>query len=66
MVRLCLALDLGAEEPVYRSVAEVAATEDLMRLRSALQKRLDESLPMQTQLGASFENKEALESEFMI
>ena len=66
VVRLCLALDLGAEEPVYRSVAEVAATEDLMRLRSALQKRLDESLPMQTQLGASFENKEALESEFMI
>ena len=62
VVRLCLALDLGAEEPVYRSVAEVAATEDLMRLRSALQKRLDESLPMQTQLGASFENKEALES----
>ena len=61
-----VALDLGAEEPVYRSVAEVAAAEDLMRLRSALQKRLDESLPMQTQLGASFENKEALESEFMI
>lgn len=66
VVRLCLALDLGAEEPVYRSIVKVAAAEDLMKLRSALQTRLDESMPMQTQLGVSFENKESLESGFMI
>ena len=66
VVRLCLALDLGAEEPVYRSIIKVAAAEDLMKLRSALQTRLDESLPMQTQLGVSLANKEALESGFMI
>ena len=66
VVRLCLALDLGAEEPVYRSIVKVAAAEDLMKLRSALQTRLDESLPMQTQLGASIDNREALESGFMI
>ncbi len=66
VVRLCLALDLGAEEPVYRGLVKVAAAEDLMNLRLALQTRLDESLPMQTQLGVSFENKEALESGFMI
>ena len=66
VVRLCLALDLGAEEPVYRSIAKVAAAEDLMKLRTALQMRLDESMPMQTQLGATFENKESLESGFMI
>lgn len=66
VVRLCLALDLGAEEPVYRSIVKVAAAEDLMKLRSALQVRLDESLPMQTQLGVSFVNKESLESGFMI
>ncbi len=66
VVRLCLALDLGAEEPVYRGIAKMATAEDLMKLRSALQTRLDESLPMQTQLGVSFENKETLESGFMI
>ena len=66
VVRLCLALDLGAEEPVYRGIAKLAAAEDLMKLRSALQMRLDESLPMQTQLGVSFHNKESLESGFMI
>lgn len=66
IVRLCLALDLGTEEPVYRGIAKVAAAEDLMKLRSALQTRLEESLPMQTQLGMTFENKESLESGFMI
>jgi len=66
VVRLCLALDLGAEEPVYRGVVKLAAAEDLMKLRCALQTRLEESMPMQTQLGASFENKETLESGFMI
>ena len=66
VVRLCLALDLGAEETVYRGIAKMAAAEDLMKLRGALQTRLDESLPMQTQLGAVFSNKESLESGFMI
>lgn len=66
IVRLCLALDLGAEEPVYRGIAKVAATEDLMKLRGGLQTRLEECLPMQTQLGVTFENKESLESGFMI
>ena len=66
IVRLCLALDLGTEEPVYRGIAKVAAAEDLMKLRFALQTRLEESLPMQTQLGGTFENKESLESGFMI
>ena len=66
VVRLCLALDLGAEEPVYRGIVKVAGAEDLMKLRSALQARFDESVPMQTQLGVTFENKESLESGFMI
>ena len=51
---------------MYRGVVKVAAAEDLMKLRSALQTRLDESMPMQTQLGVAFENKESLESGFMI
>lgn len=66
IVRLCLALDLGTEEPVYRGIVKAAAAEDLMKLRSALQTRLEESLPMQTQLGMTFENKQSLESGFMI
>ena len=66
VVKLCLALELGAEEPVYRSIMKLAAAEDLMKLRCALQQRLDESLPVTTQLGGSFYEKEAVESGFMI
>ena len=66
IVRLCLSLELGAEEPVYRGIAKTAAAEDLMKLRTALQGRLEESLPMQTQLGVSLEKREMLESGFLI
>ena len=35
VVRLCLALELGADEQVYRSIVKLAAAEDLMKLRTA-------------------------------
>ena len=66
VVRLCLALDLGAEEPVLRGVTKTAAAEDLLKLRSALDTRLAESLPMVTQLRGRGEDMEIIESGFMI
>ena len=66
IVRLSLSLELGAEEPVLRGIVKQAAAEDLMALRKALQQRLDESLPVQTQLGIRMDRRSAVESEFMI
>ena len=66
VVRLCLALELGAEAEVYRGVAKTAAAEDLMKLKAALEERLAESLPVVTQLGGYADVKDAVESGFLI
>ncbi len=66
VVRLCLALELGEEREVFLNIAKTAAGEDLMKLRSALDMRLAESLPMQTQLRGKFESMETVESGFLI
>ena len=61
-----LGLELGADEPTLRSIVKNAAAEDLLKLKAALQQRLDESLPMQTQLLHSAAKSEIIESGFMI
>ncbi len=66
VVRLCLALDLGTQEQVYRRIAKLAAAEDLMKLRGGLQQRLEESLPIQTQLGGGIGSTAEMETGFMI
>ena len=66
VVRLCLSLDLGVEEPALRAIAEKAGAEELMKLKDALEKRLAESMPMVTQLSGSFKQAEEFESGFMI
>ena len=66
VVRLCLSLDLGVEEPALRAIAEKAGAEELLKLKEALETRLAESMPMLTQLGGSFKKDEAFESGFMI
>ena len=66
VVRLCLALELGVAEPVLRSIVKVAPAEDLLKMRAALQARLDESLPMQTQLGFAAPKGDIVESGFLI
>jgi len=66
VVRLCLSLELGAEEPVLRSIVNTAGAEDLLKLKAALENRLAESLPMVTQLSGSFPKNEEIESGFMI
>ena len=66
VVRLCLTLDLGAEEPVLRSIAKTSAAEDLMKLKQALEQRAAELFPMQTQLGGHGAERECVESGFLI
>ena len=66
VVRLCLALELGAEEPVLRSIVKTAAAEDLRKFHAALEERLAQSLPMQTQLRGRDEGMAQIESGFLI
>ena len=66
VVRLCLSLELGAEEPVLRGIVQTAPAEDLMKLRAALEKRLAESLPVTGQLGISLNEREIVESGYLI
>ena len=66
VVRLFLSLELGADEPTLRGIVKAAAPEDLLKLKDALQQRLDESLPMQTQLLHPAAKGEVIESGFMI
>ncbi len=65
-VRLCLALELGVQEQVLRSVAEKAGQEDLMALNKALQDRFDEMYPVTTQLPGLGKPQESLESSYLI
>ena len=66
VVRLCLGIGLGVEEPVLRSLVQKAGAEELLRLKEALEQRLAEMMPMQSQLMASFEKTEEVESGFLI
>ena len=66
VVRLGLSLELGVQEPVLRSLCQSAAAEDLQALKKALQQRLDETLPMTTQLGNYGRTLETVENGFLI
>ena len=66
VVRLCLSLDLGATEPVLRGVVEKAAAEDLLKLKEALEGKMRQILPMQTQLPGMDAAMEQVESGFLI
>ena len=66
VVRLCLVLELGAEEPVLRAVMEKAAAEDLLKLRDALQSRYSACMPTQSQLSGMAGEKEAVDGGFLI
>ena len=65
VVRLCLVLELGAEEPVLRSIMEKAAAEDLMKMKAALQNRYARCMPMESQLTGIF-GDEVIENDFLI
>ena len=66
VVRLCLSLDLGASEPVLRSIVEKAGSEDLLQLKTALEQRVRQMLPVVTQLGFAATARNEIESGFMI
>lgn len=66
VVRLGLALELGVSEPVLRSLAQTAGAEELLALKEALQGRLDESLPVASQLLGVKGKPEEIESGFLI
>lgn len=66
VVRLGLALELGVAEPVLRSLAKTAGAEELLALKDALQGRLDESLPVVSQLLGVKGKPEEIESGFLI
>ena len=65
-VRLCLSIGLGVEEPVLRGLMSKAGAEELIRLKGALEQRLAEMMPMQSQLMSSFEDIQTVESGFLI
>ena len=66
VVRLCLSLSLGVEEPVLRSMVSKASAEELMKLKSALQSRMEQMYPARCQLPAANAKGEIVESGFLI
>ena len=66
VVRLCLGIGLGVEEPVLQSLVRKAGAEELLRLKEALEQRMAEMMPMQSQLMTSFGKAEEVESGFLI
>ena len=66
VVRLCLSIGLGVEEPVLRSLVQKAGAQELMRLKEALERRMAEMMPTQCQLMATFDKEETVESGFLI
>ena len=66
VVRLCLVLDLGVGEGVLRSVMEKAGSEDLCKLKGALEERVRMLMPLQTQLPGSQTAMETVDSGFLI
>ncbi len=66
VVRLCLVLDLGAEEPLLRAIVDKAAAEDLLRLKEALHTRYCACMPMESQLTVPQGRGEAVESGYLI
>ena len=66
VVRLCLTLGLGIEEPVLRGVVSKASAEELMKMKSALQGRVEEMYPVKCQLPGAAAQGEIVESGFLI
>lgn len=66
VVRLFLSLDMGLEEPVVRSIAKKIGAEELQKLKTALEGRVSEYLPIQTQLCYGASRPENVETGFLI
>lgn len=66
VVRLFLCLDMGLEEPVLRSIAQKVGADELQKLKQALESRVAEYLPVQTQLYYGPDKREELETDYLI
>lgn len=66
VVRLCLALELGVEEPVLRAMTQKLGAQELGRIKVALSRRLEESMPVSTQLSMCGMKKETVESGYLV
>ena len=66
VVRLCKILDLGADHDVLTGIAKTASAADLQKFRAALETKAAEVLPAVTQLGGISQQKEQIESGFLI
>ena len=66
VVRLCLSLGLGIEEPVLRSIVTKVGAEELKKMKSALQERMEEMYPVKCQLPGTGSAIADVESGYMI
>ena len=66
VVRLCLSLGLGVEEPVLRGMMGKASAEELMKMKAALQTRMEEMYPVKCQLPGVAAQHEIVDSGFLI
>lgn len=66
VIRLCKILDLGVEHDVMEGIVKTAAAEDLHKFRYALEAKSAEILPVTIQLGGCLQDKEKIESGFLI
>ena len=66
VVRLCLGIGLGVEEPVLRALMQKAGAEELLRLKEALEKRMAELMPVQSQQMTTVDDFQTVESGFLI
>ena len=66
VIRLCLSLSLGIEEPVLRSIVSKVGAEDLMKMKAALQQRMEEMYPVKCQLPGVGQLQSDVESGFLI
>ena len=66
VVRLCLSLGLGIEEPVLRSIVSKVGAEELKRMKAALQDRMEEMYPVKCQLPGANALGDGVESDYLI
>lgn len=66
VVRLCLSLSLGIEEPVLRSIVSKVGAEELKKMKAALQSRMEEMYPVKCQLPGAGQVHADVESGFLI
>ena len=61
-----MALGLGIEEPVLRSIVSKVGAEELLKMKSALNGRMEEMYPVKCQLPGCVPAAENVESGFLI